>query len=163
MNHPHEEPITVHVRPDREELIRSCYESLGYRTETVTRQAHGDTEILFRLETPKPAGSSLPEEIRSLLQDLDGIDRTVDRYYLKRDVLVGMAGAASIGAAFIMLHYDQQVLFVVFLALGIFGCTIPLYLRPFFTKRGLKKYGQREPEILAKIEELIGKDGGNDR
>ena len=162
MNHPYEEQITVHVRPDREELIRSCCESLGYRTETVTRQAHGDTEILFRPETPIPAGSSLPEEIRSLLRELDDIDRTVDRYFLKRDVLVGMAGAASIGASFVMLHYDQQVLFVIFLALGIFGCTIPLYLRPYFTRKGMEKYGRREPEILAEIETLLQKDGGED-
>ncbi len=151
----------MHVRPEREELICSTCEALGYRLQEAKRADHMDTELLFQLEDPEAVSNSCRAKAESLLARLMQLDAQVTRYYLKLVCLVGMVGAACLGFSFAALKADLHILFTLLLIIGIFGCTITLYLRPLFTRMGMKKYGSEESAIIAELDSLL-RIGGED-
>ena len=79
------------------------------------------------------------------------IDAKAHLFFLQWDVFVGMAGAAFIALSIVCIMHHLQILFTVFLLIGLTGCTIPLGLRPFLLKQGLKKYGATLPDLLMKL------------
>ena len=79
------------------------------------------------------------------------IDAKAHLFFLQWDVFVGMAGAAFIALSIVCIMHHLQILFAVFLLIGLTGCTIPLGLRPFLLKQGLKKYGATLPDLLMKL------------
>ncbi len=149
------EILRVTVPPEREALVREYCEAFGYRIIGEEHPEHGDMEFIFHPEDPKRPKDERYQKASQVFEKIKEIDGKVRVYYLKRVVLVGMAGAALIGLSFAALHYHQQVLFAILLMLGIFGCTITLYLRPLFTKYGMKKYGAEEQELLAELRKLL--------
>ena len=160
--------LRITVPPERETLVREYCETFGYRICREEHPEHGDAEFFFRPEQPELIKDKRYEKASELFEEIKEIDRKVDRYYLKRVVLVGLAGAALIGISFIALHFHQQILFTILLVLGIFGCTITLNLRPFISKFVMKKYGKKEPELLAQLKNLLaeaasdsGRNGGD--
>lgn len=79
------------------------------------------------------------------------IDAKAHLFFLQWDVFVGMAGAAFIALSIVCIMHHLQILFAVFLLIGLTGCTIPLGLRPFLLKQGLRKYGATLPDLLMKL------------
>ena len=158
-----EKVLILQVSPGREELVRACYEALGYQLEKVTREEHADTQMIFLLEAPASADPAKIQQCRSVLDRLEAIDKRVTYYYLRLVCLVGLIGAVCIGLSFAALRAGQHALFTVLLILGIFGCTITLYLRPLFTGMGMRKYGGEEPALIVELQSLLNnKDGGEE-
>ena len=149
----------MQIRPEREALFSSCYKAMGYRLEDAKRADHMDTQLTFRSEDPNAMDPERKNKAEALLAKLLEIDQRVTRYYLQLVCLVGMIGAACIGCSFIALKADLHILFTLLLLIGIFGCTITLYLRPLFTRWGMRKYGTEEPALIAELEELLGIGG----
>lgn len=79
------------------------------------------------------------------------IDAKAHLFFLQWDVFVGMSGAAFIALSIVCIMHHLQILFAVFLLIGLTGCTIPLGLRPFLLKQGLRKYGATLPDLLMKL------------
>ena len=152
---------TVSVPPEREQLVLTYYEKLGYKTESVMRDEHGDTRITFCLQDAGAFDPKRTARVEAILAELFAIDRQVTLYYLKRVCLVGLAGAVCIGLSFLALHFHVHWLFTALLLIGIFGCTITLSLRPLFTRRGMRQYGEKEPALLAELNALLHLDGGD--
>lgn len=151
------------VNPERETLIRSCCEALGYRLEKTRREEHADTELIFLLEDPALADPAKIRQCSDVFGQLAAIDRQVTRYYLEKVCLVGLAGAVCLGLSFAALRAGLHTLFTLLLLLGIFGCTITLSLRPLFTDMGRKKLGGGEPALIAELQALLNPDnGGNE-
>lgn len=155
------ETRTLSVPPEREQLVLSCYEKLGYQTESVVRDEHGDTKITFCLQDADAFDPERAARVDAIFAELFAIDRQVMLYYLKRVCLVGLIGAACIGLSFSALHFHVHWLFTVLLLIGIFGCTITLSLRPLFTRMGMRQYGETEPALLAELNALLHLDGGD--
>ena len=158
----------LQTSPEREELICSCCEALGYRLGKAKREEHTDTELIFLLTDPASAD---PDKIRQcgvLFARLAAIDRRVTRYYLEKVCLVGLAGAFCLGFSVAALRVGLHALFTLLLILGIFGCTVTLYLRPLFTGMGRKKLGGEEPALIAELAALLKRndekqiDGGDE-
>ena len=157
-----EKTISLSVRPEREKLVCSCYEALGYHVEKAERREHENTQVTLVYAGTASLDTAGQEHCRALLERLEAIEKQVIYYYLKLVCGVGLAGAACIGLSFAALHFGQHALFTILLILGIFGCTITLYLRPLFTGMGLKKYGGEEPALIAELQALLDlKDGGD--
>lgn len=154
-----ERELSLRVGPEREALTRACCEKLGYRMAELRREEHSDTELRFVLERPESYDSGKMERCRGILGKLGEIDKKVTRYFLKLDCLIGLMGAICIGLSFAALRAGVQWLFTVLLALGIFGCTITLYLRPVFTRMGREKYAGEEPALLAELEAILDSHG----
>lgn len=157
-----EKTLTLQVRPEREQLIGSCYEAMGYRLERITRNEHADTKLEFVLEDPASAEPETLGQCRSILGKLEEIDRQVTYYFLKLDCLVGLIGAVCLGLSVVSLRAGLHVLFTILLILGLFGCSITLYLRPLFTRMGMKKYGGEEPALIAELYALLDLKAGGD-
>ena len=157
-----EKVLILQVSPGREELVRSCYEALGYQLEKVGREEHADTQMIFLLEDPASADPAKIQQCRSVLDRLEAIDRRVTYYYLQLVCLVGMVGAVCLGLSFAALWAGQHALFTVLLIAGIFGCTVTLYLRPLFTGMGMKKYGGEEPALIAELQSLLKNNKGGE-
>ena len=158
-----EQTLTLLVRPERERLVCLCYEALGYRLDKIRREEHADTQMVFQLDDVTSADPARILQCRSILEKIEAIDKQVTYYFLKLDCLVGMIGAACLGLSFAALHAGQHVFFTILLILGIFGCTVTLYLRPVFTRMGMKKYGGEEPVLIAELWSLLDlKDGGEE-
>ncbi len=157
MSEPTKKPalLCVAVPPEREALVREYCTSFGYRIEKVEHPEHGDVEFYFRPENPGFSENEYFRKASVIFEEIKEIDRKVRIYYLKRVVLVGMCGAACIGLSFAALHFDLHILFTILLVLGIFGCTVTLYLRPFISGFGMKKYGKNEPELLSELKRLL--------
>lgn len=155
------ETKTVSVPPERETLVLSCYEKLGYQTESVVRDEHGDTKITLCLQDADAFDPARAARVDAIFAELFAIDRQVMLYYLKRVCLVGLAGAICIGLSFLALHFRVHWLFTALLLIGIFGCTITLSLRPLFTRRGMQRYGEQEPALLAELNDLLHMDEGD--
>lgn len=158
-----EKVLVLQVSPEREELVRSCYETLGYQLEKVVREEHADTQMIFLLEDPALADMAKMKQCRSVLGKLEAIDRRVTYYYLQLVCLVGLTGAVCIGLSFAALRAGQHALFTVLLILGIFGCTVTLYLRPLFTGMGMRKYGGEEPALIAELQSLLKNNEGGEK
>ena len=153
------ERLTVQVKPEREKLVRLCYERLGYRPATVKRDEHADTQLEFVLEDAASCDPQRMERCEAILGKLTEIDRQVTYYFLKLDCLVGLVGAACLGLSVVALRAGVHWLFTVLLIAGLFGCTITLYLRPVFTRMGMKKHGGEEPAMLAELLALLNEGG----
>lgn len=150
----------LQVNPEREELICSYCEALGYRLEKAKHEEHADTELIFLLEEPALADPAKLRQCAAVFEQLAAIDRQVTRYYLKKVCLVGLAGAFCLGLSFAALQAGLHVLFTLLLLLGIFGCTITLSLRPLFTGMGRKKLAGEEPALLAELDVLLKQNNG---
>ena len=148
--------LSLQVVPEQEGLVQGCYEALGYKLEACRPQDHGDTTLVFRLEEKAAFNEEKFIRCRELLGRLDTMNRQAVRYYLHLVCGVGLAGAVSIGLSFVALQAGIQWLFVVLLLLGLFGCTVTLYLRPSIYKLWMKKHGGEVPGILAELESLLG-------
>lgn len=157
-----EKVLTLQVRPEREHLIGFCYEAMGYRLERITRNEHADTMLEFVLEDSASAESETYERCRAILKKIEEIDKQVSYYFLKLDCLVGLIGAVCLGLSVVSLRAGMHVLFTIPLFIGLFGCTITLYLRPVFTRMGMKKYGGEEPALIAELYALLDLKKGGD-
>lgn len=158
-----EKVLVLQVSPGREELVRSCYETLGYQLEKVKREEHADTQMIFLLEDPALADLAKIQKCRSVLGKLEAIDKRVTYYYLQLVCLVGLIGAVCIGLSFAALRSGQHALFTVLLILGIFGCTVTLYLRPLFTGMSMRKYGGEELALIAELQSLLKNNEGGEK
>lgn len=152
----------LQVNPEREELICSCCEALGYRLEKARHEDHADTELIFLLEDPALADPAKLRQCGTIFEQLAEINRQVTRYYLEKVCLVGLAGAFCLGCSFAALWAGLHALFTILLLLGIFGCTITLSLRPLFTGMGRKKLGGGEPALIAELQTLLNLNDGGD-
>lgn len=150
--------IKKRVYASRETLYTDCFESLGFHVWSRTRESDTSPQIdiLFRREAEETQKEiSLRRKCEDILDEIKAIDDKADLYYLKRVVLVGMAGAGCMGLSFLFRYFHMQVVFTLLLLLGILGCTVTLTLRPLFTGMGLKKYGADLPELERRLRELM--------
>lgn len=153
MNHPSPSINQITIPPEREEIVIASYQSAGFTLADVKRQDHGDTMLIF-----SPGNDSDPVKLQKCLDLLNRLfetDRKVTIYYLKLDCLIGLFGVLCFILSAFALRSGGQILFTLLLILGVFCCTITLYLRPLFTNMGMKKYGQNDPAILQELLEMI--------
>lgn len=145
------------VRTERIPLYINCYETLGYRLKNqATIEGNDDFEKLcFEQTSPECQNKQLETDCETLLKEIDEIDTRVHFFYLQRVVLVGMIGTGCIALSIFLLLHHLQVLFTIFLLLGLFGCTITLGLKPFFLNLGREKLGSRLPELLQELNALL--------
>ena len=151
----------IQIRPELEEIISSTCEALGYQLMEAKRAPHMDTQLIFQLENAEAVDDRCREKAEGLLARLMDVETQLIHYYLKLVCLVGMIGAACLGFSFTALKADLHILFTLLLIVGIFGCTITLYLRPLLIRMGLKKYGPEEDAIIDELNSLLdlgGKD-----
>ncbi len=158
------EELTVQIRQERKALTEDCYQVLGWHVKS--RRVESDTSpvtnTVFVREDEEPADMAKKRaRCEAVLAQIEAIDRQVERFYLERVVLVGMAGAACIGLSFLFLHFGWQVVFTLSLLLGLFGCSITLALRPPLTRLGLQALGGEIPALEAKLTAILGE--GADR
>lgn len=154
-----EERLSLSVGPERESLVCACFEKLGYRLESKKEEPHADSTLTFMLEDPVAFDSERMERCQTLLKKLQEIDRRVTRYFLQLDCLIGLIGAICIALSFTALRARLQGLFTILLVLGLFGCTITLYLRPLFTRMGRRKFAGEEPALLSELQALLDLNG----
>lgn len=150
--------LTLRVRQEREALYTECYETLGYiQVKGVPEdQASMISKVVFaREEEETGAVADRRKRCEAVLADIEAIDAKVDRYYLERVVLVGLAGAACIGLSFLFLHFRWHIAFTLSLLVGLFGCTITLALRPIFTRMGLRRFGGEVPGLEEKLRAIL--------
>ncbi len=152
------EELTISVRQGRESVTENCYAALGWQA--ISRSKESDTSpftrTVFVREEPESAGVAKKRaRCEAVLAEIEEIDRRVERYYLERVVLVGLAGAVCIGLSFLFLHLGWQVAFTLSLLLGLFLCSITLALRPPFTRMGLRKLGGDVPALEAKLAAIL--------
>lgn len=155
-----QEQIDVRVPSSREQMVCTCMEAIGYRMNTMNRGENIDTEIHLKMEHPEQYDRVRAEKMVELFRRLEAIDQKVTVYFLKWDCLIGLIGAICIALSFFALRAGMQPLFVVLLLLGIFGCTITLYLPAVFTRMGREKYAREEPAILRELETTLGLQEG---
>ncbi len=157
------EKLILQVRGEREALTAECFEVLGWME--VSRSRESDTSpvtntVWVREDEESPALTEKRTRCQAVLEEIEAIDRRVERYYLERVVLVGMAGAACIGLSFLFLHLGLHILFTISLLLGLFGCSITLALRPLLTRIGLRKLGGDIPALEAKLRMILAEEEG---
>lgn len=155
--------LTLQVRQEREALYTECYESLGYIRVRGTSQGQASTtsETVFIREGDEPeAVTERRKRCEAVLADIEVIDAKVERYYLERVVLVGMAGAACIGLSLLFLHFGWHIAFTLSLLVGLFGCSITLSLRPVFIHMGLKPFGGEILKLEAKLRAILAEKEG---
>lgn len=145
------------VRTERIPLYINCYETLGYRLKSQTAiEGNDDFENLcFEQTSPECQNKQLETDCEAILKEIGEIDTRVHFFYLQRVVLVGMIGTGCIALSIFLLLHHLQVLFTIFLLLGLFGCTITLGLKPFFLNLGREKLGSRLPELLQELNALL--------
>lgn len=150
------EELVLSARRERWEITRECYEALGCRL--TCRKEEGDNQDYVTLTFVREKGTGNPgrqARCEAILREIEKIDAKAHRFFLQWDVFVGMVGAGFIALSIVSLTHHLQILFTVFLLIGITGCTIPLGLRPFLLKLGLKKYGAALPDLLKQLEEQM--------
>lgn len=154
--------LTLWVRQERKALYKECYEALGYTRVSGTREEQAvASETVFVREGEEPeVVENRRKRCESVLADIEAIDAKVERYYLERVVLVGLAGAACIGLSFLFLHLGWHIVFTLSLLVGLFGCTVTLALRPAFTRMGLKRFGGEVPELETKLRAIFTEKEG---
>ena len=152
------EELTISVRQGRESVTENCYKALGWQV--ISRSKENDTSpftrTVFVREDPDPSDIAAKRaRCEAVLAEIEVIDRRVERYYLERVVLVGLAGAVCIGMSFLFLHLGWHVAFTLSLLLGLFLCSITLALRPPFTRMGLRRLGGDVPALEAKLAAIL--------
>lgn len=158
------EELTLQIRQERKALTEGCYQTLGWCVKSRTKESETSsvTDTVFVREDRETADMAEKRtRCEAVLAQIEAIDRQVERFYLERVVLVGMAGAACIGLSFLFLHFGWQILFTFSLLLGLFGCSITLALRPPLTRLGLQVLGGEIPSLEAKLAAILGE--GADR
>ncbi len=155
--------LTVQVRAEREALTAECFEVLGWMEASRSRES--DTSpvtntVWVREDEESAAQAEKRARCQAVLGEIEAIDRRVERYYLERVVLVGMAGAACIGLSFLFLHLGLHILFTTSLLLGLFGCSITLALRPLLTRMGLRELGGDIAVLEAKLRMILTEEEG---
>lgn len=158
-----QEKLTRWVRQEREAMTADCYAALGWRVWSRTKEnsASPTAEIVFVREEAEPAALAAKRaRCEAVLAEIEAVDKKVERYYLERVVLVGMAGAACIGLSFLFLHLGWHVVFTLSLLAGLFGCSITLALRQPFTRMGLQKLGGEIPALEEKLRKTLSEKEG---
>ena len=156
-----QEKLTRWVRQERETLTNECYAALGWRVWSRTKEnsASPMAKTVFVREDTEPATLAAKRaRCEAVLAEIEVIDKNVERYYLERVVLVGLAGAVCIGLSFLFLHLGLHVVFTLSLLLGIFGCSITLALRLPLTRLGLRKLGGGIPALEARLAAILEED-----
>lgn len=157
------EKLILQVRGEREALTAECFRTLGWMEVSLSKES--DTSpvtntVWVRQDEESLALTEKRARCQAVLGEIEAIDRRVERYYLERVVLVGMAGAACIGLSFLFLHLGLHILFTISLLLGMFGCSITLALRPLLTRIGLRKLGGDIPALEAKLRMILAEEEG---
>ena len=155
--------LTIQVRSEREHLTIQCYEALGWQETGRSKEsdASPQTNLVLTRESPEsPTDAAKRIRCEAVLQEIEAIDKKVERFYLERVVLVGMAGAACIGLSFLFLRLGWHVVFTLSLLAGLFGCSITLALRPPFTRLGLQKLGGEIPALEEKLCAILADEEG---
>lgn len=153
--------LKIQVRGERETLTVQCYEAFGWQAVSRSKESDASplTNIVFvREEVESTDIAEKRAQCEAVLAEIEVIDKKVERYYLERVVLVGLAGAVCIGLSFLFLHLGLHVVFTLSLLLGLFGCSITLALRSPFTRLGLRKLGGDIPALEAKLAAILKED-----
>lgn len=145
------------VRTERTSLYINCYETLGYQLKSQTAIEGNDDfkKLCFHSISPECQHKPLETDCEAVLKEIEDIDKRIDLFYLQRVVLVGMVGAGCIALSIVFLLHHLQILFTIFLLLGLFGCTITLGLKPLFVNMGSAKLGTQLPELIQKLDALL--------
>ena len=155
------EELTVSVRQGRESVTENCYKALGWQA--ISRSKESGTSpltntVFVREEVESTDIAEKRGRCEAVLAEIEVIDKKVERYYLERVVLIGLAGAVCIGLSFLFLHLGLHVVFTLSLLLGIFGCSITLALRSPLTRLGLRKLGGGIPALEARLAAILEED-----
>lgn len=144
------------------------YEKLGW--ETVEQHIYSSTQgaypqqmnVVFRLKRNKKIVNKvelnrLQSNFESCMREIDKMEQTKSTVSVLASVLIGMLGVVGIVAAIMMFFRHWTVVGIIFLALGVGICLLPLKIYSEVLKRQTEKYIPLIQENYREIDVILEK------